>query len=157
MAKIIRFINDNLKFDIDYYAIIHISDVIRELCYNDDRNIIEIKLNDINGVDNNNHEILLNLVNIYASYYKNKIIAPIEKPLKNDISDVISDWDKFYLKQIINDDNIIDKSCITIMHQLIELCNYLSIKPLLYLLCAKMASILRNKTSEEIKYILKIE
>lgn len=70
----------------------------------------------------------------------------IEKPLKGKIEDVISDWDKKFLE--------IDQS---LLIELIMAANYLNIKDLLDLTCAKVASMIKGKSPEQIRSMFGIE
>jgi S-phase kinase-associated protein 1 len=59
----------------------------------------------------------------------------IEKPLKGEFRDVVSEWE-FGFVDINYDD----------MFELMQAANYMDIKPLLSLVCAKAASILKGKS-----------
>lgn len=76
----------------------------------------------------------------YCEYHFDKIPSIIEKPLKKKIEDVICDWDKKFLE--------LDKSFLI---DLIMAANYLNIKSLLELLCAKISSMIQGKTPEQIR------
>jgi len=82
----------------------------------------------------------------YAEYHWNNKPDEIEKPLKGKIEDVISDWDKKFLE--------IDQAMLI---ELIMAANYLNIKDLLDLTCAKVASMLKGKSSEQIREMFGIE
>lgn len=71
----------------------------------------------------------------------------IEKPLRsNNLSDVTSPW----YAEFVNLDQ-------EILFELILAANYLDIKPLLELACAKVASLIKNRTIPEIRKFFNIE
>eukprot|EP00695_Tsukubamonas_globosa_P001321 TRINITY_DN231_c0_g2_i1.p1 TRINITY_DN231_c0_g2~~TRINITY_DN231_c0_g2_i1.p1 ORF type:complete len:162 (+),score=88.58 TRINITY_DN231_c0_g2_i1:67-552(+) len=82
----------------------------------------------------------------YCEHHWNNRAEEIEKPLKGKIEDVISDFDKKYLE--------IDQS---LLIELILAANFLNIKDLLDLTCAKVASMIKGKTPEEIRQMFGIE
>ena len=71
----------------------------------------------------------------------------IEKPLRStDMSAVVADW---YAKFINLDQEV--------LFEIIMASNYLDIKPLLELACAKVASLIKNKSVQEIRQFFNIE
>jgi S-phase kinase-associated protein 1 len=82
----------------------------------------------------------------YCEYHWNNPAEEIEKPLKGKIEDVICDWDKKFLE--------IDQS---LLIELIMAANYLNIKDLLDLTCAKVASMIKGKSPEQIREMFGIE
>eukprot|EP00761_Pharyngomonas_kirbyi_P011151 gb/GECH01011176.1/.p1 GENE.gb/GECH01011176.1/~~gb/GECH01011176.1/.p1 ORF type:complete len:161 (+),score=31.30 gb/GECH01011176.1/:1-483(+) len=82
----------------------------------------------------------------YCEYHNNNRADEIEKPLKGKIEDVICEWDKNFLD--IEQDLLIE---------LIMAANYLNIKDLLDLTCAKVASMIKGKSPEEIRQMFGIE
>ena len=82
----------------------------------------------------------------YCEYHHNNPAEEIEKPLKGKIEDVICDWDKKFLE--------IDQS---LLIELIMAANYLNIKDLLDLTCAKVASMIKGKSPEQIREMFGIE
>lgn len=79
----------------------------------------------------------------YMKYYHNDNMNNIEKPLiSSDLKDIIQVW---YV-------NFIDIEQ-EFLFSLVQAANYLDIQPLLNLCCAKIASMIKNKTSDEIKEI----
>eukprot|EP00540_Astrosyne_radiata_P013359 CAMPEP_0116856142 /NCGR_PEP_ID=MMETSP0418-20121206/19723_1 /TAXON_ID=1158023 /ORGANISM="Astrosyne radiata, Strain 13vi08-1A" /LENGTH=136 /DNA_ID=CAMNT_0004489461 /DNA_START=53 /DNA_END=460 /DNA_ORIENTATION=- len=83
----------------------------------------------------------------YLEHYKDSKPPEIEKPLKSNImSQVVYEWDA----------NFIDVDQETLF-ELILGANYMDIKPLLDLACAKVASMLKGKTPEEIRKEFNIE
>lgn len=70
----------------------------------------------------------------------------IEKPLRCRIEhSPVSEWDKAFIN--VDDDTL---------HKDILAANYLNIKPMLELMCAKIASMLQGKTTQEIRQRLNI-
>jgi len=82
----------------------------------------------------------------YGKQHWNNPSDEIEKPLKGKIEDVISTWDKSFLE--------IDQSFLI---ELIMAANYLNMKDLLNLTCAKVASMLKGKSPEQIREMFGIE
>jgi S-phase kinase-associated protein 1 len=82
----------------------------------------------------------------YCQYHYKNPAEEIEKPLKGKIEDVICDWDKKFLE--------IDQS---LLIELIMAANYLNIKDLLDLTCAKVASMIKGKSPEQIREMFGIE
>lgn len=82
----------------------------------------------------------------YIKHHHNNKADEIEKPLKGKIEDVISKWDKSFLE--------IDQS---LLIELIMAANYLNIKDLLDLTCAKVASMIKGKSPEQIREMFGIE
>lgn len=82
----------------------------------------------------------------YCNYHWNNRAIEIEKPLKSKIEDVICDWDKKFLE--------IDHS---LLIALIMAANYMNISDLLNLTCAKIASMIKGKSPEQIRGKFEIE
>ena len=82
----------------------------------------------------------------YCTYHSKEPAQEIEKPLKGKIEDVICEWDKKFLE--------IDQS---LLIELIMAANYLNIKDLLDLTCAKVASMIKGKAPEQIREMFGIE
>ncbi len=77
----------------------------------------------------------------YCNHHKNSPVAEIEKPLKTiDMRQLVSEWDAEFM--MIEHD---------MLFELIKAANYLDIKSLLDLSCAKIASMLKGKTPEQIR------
>jgi len=94
----------------------------------------------------NVESIALKKVLDYCNYHWNNKADEIEKPLRGKIEDVICDWDKLFLE--------IDQS---LLIDLIMGANYLHIDDLLALTCAKVASMLKGKSPEQIREMFGIE
>jgi S-phase kinase-associated protein 1 len=126
--------NDNVKIKVKRKYIsmsVLIKDMLEE--QDDDDKNISIP------VPNVDSKILKKVIEYCEQHWNNKA-DEIEKPLKGHIDDVICDWDKKYLQ--------IDQSVII---ELIMASNYLNIKDLLDLTCAKTAHALKGKTTEQIR------
>ncbi|ANQ08926.1 Skp1 family protein [Plasmodium coatneyi] len=77
----------------------------------------------------------------YMEYHINNPADEIPKPLiTSNLQDVVSIWDYDFVNT--------DKET---LYELIEASNYLDIKPLLDLTCGKIASMMKDKTTEEIR------
>ena len=84
----------------------------------------------------------------YCSYYKGKEIPKIKKPLPSaNLSEFLEEWD-FKFIDIEKVEDLID---------LIVCANFLDIEGLLDLGCAKIASMIKGRTVEEIREIFGIE
>eukprot|EP00919_Chromeraceae_sp_WS-2016_P022596 GHVR01053636.1.p1 GENE.GHVR01053636.1~~GHVR01053636.1.p1 ORF type:complete len:158 (+),score=32.94 GHVR01053636.1:25-498(+) len=77
----------------------------------------------------------------YCKYHKDNPPEEIQKPIKtSNIADVTCAWDSAFVS--------VDQD---ILFELILAANYLDIKPLLHLTCAKVATLIKGKTPEEIR------
>ena len=109
-------------------------------------NMINIMLDDENNDDiplmNVNDKCMIKIIEFMKYYHTNKM-KNIEKPLKSsNLKDIIQEWyaDFIDLEQ-------------DFLFSLVNAANYLDIQPLLNLGCAKIASLIKNKSPEEIKEI----
>jgi S-phase kinase-associated protein 1 len=83
----------------------------------------------------------------YCRHYKESTPQEIEKPLKSAVlSEVVPSWDANFVE--------LEQE---VLFELILAANYLDIKSLLDLTCAKVASMLKGKTAEEIRRQFNIE
>lgn len=90
---------------------------------------------------------VLHKVVLYMKYHADNVAKEIEKPLKSPImSEVVEQWDADFVE--IEQEQLFD---------LILAANYLHIRTLLDLACAKIASILKNKTPEQIRKTLNLQ
>lgn len=89
---------------------------------------------------------ILNLVVEYLAHHKGVVPAEIAKPIKSVQMDKIVEckWDAEF----------INKPTKKVIFQLILAANYMDIKSLLHLGCAKIATLIKGKSPEEIKKIL---
>ena len=90
--------------------------------------------------------ILLKIIE-FCTYIKDNHPPEIEKPLRsNNLNDVTTPW---YADFVSLDQEV--------LFELILAANYLNINPLLELSCAKVASLIKNKTIPEIRKFFSIE
>ena len=83
----------------------------------------------------------------FCKHLKDHQAPEIEKPLKStDMQSVVDPWYADYI-------NLEQE----VLFELIMASNYLDIKPLLELACAKVASLIKNKSIEEIRKLFNIE
>jgi len=84
----------------------------------------------------------------YCQHYKTENPPEIEKPLKStNMADVVPEFDAKY----------IDLENLEEIFEIILAANYLDIKSLLDLSCAKIASLIKGKTPEEIRKTFNIQ
>ena len=84
----------------------------------------------------------------YLTYYKDKVPKDIPKPMpSSNLNEVIDEWDVNFINSI-ELDNVFD---------LINAANYMDISSLLDLSCAKIASLMKGKTAQEIRTMFNIE
>jgi len=77
----------------------------------------------------------------YLTYHTSNPPKEIEKPLKSaNMAEVVSQWDADFVD--------VDQE---MLFELILAANYMDIKPLLDLTCAKVASMIKGKTPEQIR------
>ena len=89
----------------------------------------------------------LSKVKEFLVYHKDKKPKKIPKPLPNkDFSEIVDKWDYDY----INIDS-------TQIFKLMEAANFMDIRPLLNLTCAKISSLIKGKSPSEIRRVLKME
>merc|ERR1711964_180161 len=102
---------------------------------------------------------ILNLIVEYLKHHDGKVPAEIAKPIRSvKMEKIVEDpWDADF----INDTNVTgefsdEKRGITkkVIFQIILGANYMDIKSLLHLGCAKIATLIKGKSPEEIKKIL---
>ena len=90
---------------------------------------------------------ILKLIIDYCTYHLTKPANKIEKPLQDDFDKVICSWDNNFLKLLSNE----------VLFELVNISDYLNITDLFELLCAKIASLLKGKSTEEMREILDIK
>ena len=84
----------------------------------------------------------------YLTYYKDTEPKEIPKPLPTaNLSDVIDKWDLEFINKIE----------LNSVFDLINAANYMDIPSLLDLSCAKIASLMKGKSAEEIRAMFNIE
>lgn len=90
---------------------------------------------------------VLQKVTQYMTYHAENPPKDIEKPLKSDnMAEVVSQWDADFVD--------VEQE---ILFELILAANYMDIKPLLDLTCAKVASLIKGKTPEQIRKTFNIQ
>ena len=83
----------------------------------------------------------------YMRYHCDKPADEIEKPLKSaNMAEVVSQWDADFVD--------VDQE---LLFELILAANYMDIKPLLDLTCAKVASMIKGKSPEQIRKTFNIQ
>ena len=93
------------------------------------------------------YDILKKIIE-YLTHYKDKVPKDIPKPMPPaNLSEVIDEWDVNFINSI-ELDNVFD---------LINAANYMDISSLLDLSCAKIASLMKGKTAQEIRTMFNIE
>lgn len=129
---------DNQVFTVNARSII-LSSLIQDMIEENEDEMPRIPVPNVEGKT-------LEKVIEYCNYHYDKPIEEIEKPLKGDVNDYICEWDKKFLEME--------------QHLLIDVImasNYLNIKSLLDLTCAKIASMIRGKSPQQIRDIFGIE
>ena len=130
---------DNQKIQIDFKSAER-SHLLRGLLadYEDSK---EIPLPDVK------YNILKKVVE-YLTYYKDKEPSQIPKPLPSaNLNEFTNEWDVNFINSI-ELDGIFD---------LINAANYMDINSLLDLACAKIASLMKGKSAQEIRAMFNIE
>ena len=90
---------------------------------------------------------ILEKVMEFCQHVKEHPIADIEKPLKTDnLRDIVADW---YAEFVEVDQEI--------LFEIILAANYLDIKPLLELSCAKVATMIKGKSVTDVRKLFNIE
>lgn len=84
----------------------------------------------------------------YLVHYKDSEPKEIPKPLPSaNLLDVTDEWDVTFINSIDLDTNF----------DMIQAANYMDIKPLLDLSCAKIASLMKGRSADEIRTMFNIE
>ena len=137
-TKIILVSSDGEKFEISHKAAqrsILLKNLIEEFPEEAEVPLDEIKSN------------ILKKIKEYLEHYENEEPKEIERPLPSpNFKKCVNSWDYKYID--------ID---LEMLFELVNAVNYLDIEPLLELGSAKVASIIKGKTAEEIKKILNID
>jgi len=91
--------------------------------------------------------LVLKKVTQYMKYHYDNPPKEIDKPLKSaSMNEVVSQWDADFVD--------VDQE---LLFELILAANYMDIKPLLDLTCAKVASLIKGKTPEQIRKTFNIQ
>ena len=123
---------DNRSFTVSR-SVAFSSEVVKTMIEND-KEETKIPLPNVKGA-------VLEKVIEYMKYHDGNPAREIERPLRSfNMRNVVCDWDADFVE--------VDQE---ILFELILAANYLDIKPLLDLVCAQVASMLKGKTPEEIR------
>jgi S-phase kinase-associated protein 1 len=140
MSKIINLISsDGIKVTIDEKSAQR-SQLLKGLVQ-DFQGESDVPMPDIRG------DVLKKVVE-YLAHYKDSEPKEIPKPMPtNNLSEVTDEWDVNYINGIDLDTTF----------DVINAANYMDIKSLLDLSCAKIAGIMKGKTAEDIRGMFNIE
>ena len=138
-TKVIMISSDGQKFEISAKAAMR-SQIVKENIIGNNQEEIEFKVNNIKG------DILKKVVE-YLEHYENEEPKEIERPLPSlNFQECVDEWDY----------DFIDIDLDTIF-EIILASNYLDISPLLELASAKIASVIKGKTTEELRQTFGIQ
>ena len=111
------------------------------------KGIIEDYPDDAEVPLNNVKRSILKKIKDYLEHYENEEPKEIEKPLPSqNFQECVGEWDYKYIEVDLE-----------MVFELILGANYMDIKPLLELASAKVASIIKGKTTEEIRKTFNIQ
>lgn len=88
---------------------------------------------------------MLEKITEFCKYHKMDPLGEIEKPLRSNDMSVVLGFERAWYAEFINQFDV------QAVQQLLIAANYLDIKPLLQLSAAKVASLIKNKTAEQIR------
>lgn len=136
--KLILSSSDGEKFPLEK-KVASMSELVKTMAEGDkDEN--EIPLPNVKGA-------ILKKVVDYLTYHAENPPKDIEKPLKSaNMTEVVSQWDADFVD--------VEQE---LLFELILAANYMDIKPLLDLTCAKVASMIKGKTPEQIRKTFNIK
>ena len=95
-------------------------------------------------------EKILKLILIFCEYHYENKMEEIEKPLKPNFKECVSEWDYNFIS-LTNFEELNYKDKMDMVAEIILAANYLDIKDLIELGCSKVASEIKGLTSEQIK------
>ena len=134
-TKVIMISSDGQKFEISAKAAMR-SQIIKESIMGNNQEEIEFNANNIKG------DILKKVIE-YLEHYENEDPKEIERPLSSlNFKECVDEWDY----------DFIDIDLDTIF-EIILASNYLDIKPLNDLASAKIAALIKGKTTDEIRQL----
>ena len=137
-SKVILISSDSKTFELSAKAA-KLSKLIKESIQSNTEDTVEFHVNNVKG------EVLKKVVE-YLEHYKDEEPKKIERPLPSaNFKECVCEWDFNY-----------SDISLDIIFEIILAANYLDIPPLLELASAKVTSILKGKTSEEIREIFGI-
>lgn len=140
--------HDNAKFEISYELVKKSkSKVLNSFIELDDDDDCEDQIsytpfgNDVDGQT-------LNYIIKFLEYYSKEPMKSIPKPINShNIKEMVDDWYGDFITSFEEE----------MLMKIIVASNYLDIKPLLDLGCAQVATMIRQKSPEEIRKIFKID
>ena len=136
--------NDNVEYNVvkNYLTISNFLNNALELDTEDNKINVDIK-----------SSILTNIIT-YIEYHKGIPGKIPEQPLRSkNLKDVIDEWDADFINNISGKEDT-DPVKRQALYDLINACNYLDMKCLLHIGCAKIASLIKGQPIEKIKDIL---
>ena len=132
-TKVILISSDSKKFETSAKAAMR-SNLVKLSIDNCREDIIEFTVNNVKG------NILEKIVE-YREHYKNEEPKEIERPLPSaNFKECVGEWDFNYIDVDLG-----------FVNELLLASNYMDIKPLYELSSAKIASIIKGKTTEELR------
>ena len=124
-----------------------------------------VLLSDLCASDETHEQVIFPLPNIngvtlyyvidYLEYHVNNPSKPLERPLMDKLQNIVCDFDKEFVFRYLISDGVEKEHSL-----LIDVCmaaNFLGVQPLLDLTCAAVASMIKGKTTEEIRELFNIE
>ena len=138
-ATVIMISSDGEKFELSKRAAMR-SQLVKESISENSEDAIEFKVDKVKGT-------VLKKVVEYLEHYKDQEPKEIERPLQSqNFNECVDDWDYNFI------DLDLDK-----IFEINLAANYLDIRPLLDLSGAKIASLIKGKTTQEVRKIFNIE
>ncbi|KAJ0404285.1 hypothetical protein ATCC90586_001442 [Pythium insidiosum] len=136
MSKVNLVSQDGEKFEVTA-AVASVSQLVKTMTAEeqDDDEVPDVPLPNVKG------PVLAKVIEFCQHHHDNPM-KEIEKPLRtNDIRDAVSEWDADFVEKLDQE----------MLFELILAANYMDIKSLLDLTCAKVATLIKGKTPEEIR------
>jgi S-phase kinase-associated protein 1 len=143
LNKKVTLISNDLKKITILQKIAKSSVLINTILNDDDDDDDDYNENNIPQIElaNVSNDILLKVVEFITYHHENGPMKEIEKPLKSqNLEEVVSNWDTNFVSLEYEK-----------LFELILAANYLDIKSLLDLTCAKVATIIKGKSPEDIR------
>ena len=138
-GTVIMISSDGEKFELSKRAAMR-SQLVKESISENSEDAIEFKVDKVKGT-------VLKKVVEYLEHYKDQEPKEIERPLPSqNFNECVDDWDYNFI------DLDLDK-----ISEINLAANYLDIRPLLELSGAKIASLIKGKTTQEVRKIFNIE
>jgi len=141
-------LEDNKQFNVEYNAIqmsILIKDMIEHNIEDEHVQIVPIPCMD--------EETLIHIIE-YINFHWNNRAEKIPKPLEQNLSTYLSEWDKQYLNTKLLKNG--DEKHHELLLKVIKGAHFLKIDDLLQLTCACHASMMINKTPEQIRALFNL-